>query len=94
MADTRYRVTAASITLHPRQLLMPEATPSRRAWLRTIPGRPAWSMTREANWRVMEVRLTEGMLLPADVNPPDVAQLLESGLIAAVKPEETSRRNL
>jgi hypothetical protein len=27
MADVRYRVTAASITLHPRQVLRPEATP-------------------------------------------------------------------
>jgi hypothetical protein len=89
MADTRYRVTAACIMLHPRRMLMPEAMPSRRRRLRTIPGRPAWSVTPEAEWLVMEVRLTEGMLLPADVNPPDVAQLLESGLIEAVKPEET-----
>ncbi len=86
MADVRYRVTAASITLHPRQVLRPEATPSRRRWLRTIPGRPAWSVTPEANWVVMDVRLTEGMLLPTDVNPPDVAQLRRSGLIEAVKP--------
>ncbi len=84
MTDTQYRVTAASITLHPRQALRPEATPSRRKWIRTVPGRPAWSMTSEANWIVTEVRLTEGMLLPVDVNPPDIAQLLKSGLIEAV----------
>jgi hypothetical protein len=91
MADARYRVAAASITLHPRQLLMPEAMPNRRAWLRTIPGRPAWSMTPEAEWRVLEVRLTAGMLLPANVNPPDVAQLLESGLIEAIEPNARHR---
>ncbi|HZO66281.1 MAG: hypothetical protein ACRDP9_15565 [Kribbellaceae bacterium] len=91
MADTRYRVTAASITLHPRRVLTPEATPSRRKWLRKIPGRPAWTVTPEANWLVMEVHLTQGMLLPVDVNPPDVAQLLESGLIEAVKPNAKSR---
>ena len=47
--------------------------------------------TPEANWLVMEVHLTQGMLLPVDVNPPDVAQLLESGLIEAVKPNAKSR---
>jgi hypothetical protein len=79
MADTQYRVTAASITLHPSQLKVSEATPSR----------PDFSVTPEAEWRVTEVRLTEGMLLPADVNPVDIAQLLKSGLIEAVMPDTT-----
>jgi hypothetical protein len=79
MADTRYRVTAASITLHPSQLQMAEATPSR----------PDFSVTPESEWRVRKVVLTEGMLLPADVNPADLAQLLKSGLIEAVKPNTT-----
>jgi hypothetical protein len=48
-------------------------------------------MTSEANWIVTEVRLTEGMLLPVDVNPPDVAQLLKSGLIEAVTLNAGSR---
>jgi hypothetical protein len=39
----------------------------------------------------MEVRLTAGMLLPANVNPPDVAQLLESGLIEAIEPNARHR---
>jgi hypothetical protein len=84
MADTRYRVTAASITLHPHhphQLQMPEATPSR----------PDWAVTPEGEWRVQAVRLTQGMLLPADVNPADVAQLLNSGLIEAVQPNASHR---
>ncbi|TCO48362.1 hypothetical protein EV646_104179 [Kribbella antiqua] len=79
MADTRYRVTAASITLHPRQLLMPEADERHN--------RPAWFLSPEAEWRLIEVTLTEGMLLPAAVNPPDVAQLLQAGLIEPVQPD-------
>jgi hypothetical protein len=81
MADTRYRVSAASITLRPYQLLMAEATPSRSDW----------SATPEAEWRVREVRLTQGMLLPADVYPADVAHLLTSGLIEAVQPDTSHR---
>jgi hypothetical protein len=50
----------------------------------------AVTVTPEAEWFVVSVRLIEGMLLPADVNAPDVAQLLKSGLIEAVKPEETN----
>jgi hypothetical protein len=81
MADTRYRVTAASITFRPYQLLMAEATPNR----------PDWSATPETEWRVREVCLTEGMLLPADVYPADVAHLLKSGLIEEVQPNASHR---
>ncbi|GAA1549329.1 hypothetical protein [Kribbella lupini] len=76
MADTRYRVLAASIMLHPRQMLAPEEVAGVR---------PAWSCPPEAEWLLREVRLTTGMLLPPNVNPVDVAQLLRSGLVEAVE---------
>ncbi|ONI71748.1 hypothetical protein BWI15_16525 [Kribbella sp. ALI-6-A] len=73
MADTRYLVAAASIVLHPRQLLAPEEIPGVR-------------VPPETEWLVREIHLTRGMPLPPNVNPVDVAQLLEAGLVKAIRP--------
>ena len=78
MDETRYRVTAATIMLHPRQMLTPEEVAHVR---------PAWTVPPETEWLVREVHVTKGMLLPPNVNPPDVAQLLKGGLIEAIQPE-------
>jgi hypothetical protein len=55
MDDIRYRVTAASITLHPRQMLAPEE-------IKHV--RPAWTVPPDTEWLVREVHVTKGMLLP------------------------------